>query len=91
MAFSTAATIRRSRIGRPASMTMSASAIAVAAPPMSFFIRSMAASGLMLRPPVSKATPLPTSVTFGCAGLPQVRSTRRGARVLAAPTAWISG
>jgi hypothetical protein len=34
-----------------------------AAPPISFFIVSMLAAGLMLRPPVSKHTPLPTSVT----------------------------
>ena len=45
----------------------------------------------MSSPPVSKHTPLPTSVTFGAAGSPQVRSIRRGARAAARPTAWISG
>ena len=47
----------------------------------------------MSSPPVSKQTPFPTSVTFGCAGSPQVRSMSRGARdgVAAAPTAWIRG
>ena len=61
-------------------MIMSASASAAAAPPMSFFISSIAASGLMSRPPVSKETPLPTRVTRGAAASPQVRSIRRGAR-----------
>ena len=42
-------------------------------------------------PPVSKHTPLPTKVTFGAALSPQTMSTRRGARVLARPTAWIVG
>ena len=46
-------------------MTSRASVSAVAAPPMSFFISSMPDAGLMSRPPVSKVTPLPTSVTFG--------------------------
>ena len=46
-------------------MTMSARPIAVAAPPMSFFISPIEAGGLMSSPPVSKQTPLPTSVTFG--------------------------
>ena len=65
----------------------------LAAPPMSFFISSMPADGLMSRPPVSKQTPLPTSVTFGAPGSPQVKSISRGARAgaAAAPTAWISG
>ena len=65
----------------------------LAAPAMSFFISSMPLAGLMSRPPVSKQTPLPTSVTFGCAGSPQEKSTRRGARLGAAamPTAWIIG
>ena len=72
-------------------MTMSASAIAAAAPPMSFFISAIEASGLRLRPPVSKATPLPTMVTRGAAASPQDRSTRRGARGEARPTAWIIG
>ena len=58
---------------------------------MSFFIKSIALSGLMSRPPVSKHTPLPTSVTRGCSLSPHVSSISRGARSDARPTAWISG
>ncbi len=58
---------------------------------MSFFMLSMPLSGLMSSPPVSKQTPLPTSVTLGWPGSPQVRSIRRGGRAAARPTAWISG
>ena len=58
---------------------------------MSFFISSMAVSGLMSSPPLSKHTPLPTSVTLGAAGSPQVMSIRRGGRAAARPTAWIRG
>ena len=58
---------------------------------MSFFMLSMPDAGLRSRPPVSKHTPLPTSVTLGSLSLPQVRSISRGARVLARPTAWIIG
>ena len=59
-------------------MIMCASASAVAAPPMSFFILSMAASGLMSRPPVSKQTPLPTSVTAAVCLTPlQIDQPRR--------------
>ena len=58
---------------------------------MSFFMISMALSGLMSSPPVSKHTPLPTSVTFGCLASPQRRSISRGARDEARPTAWMSG
>ena len=72
-------------------MIMCASASAVAAPPMSFFMLSMPLDGLMSSPPVSKQTPLPTSVTFGSLSLPQVISIRRGARVEPLPTAWMSG
>ena len=50
---------------------------------------AMALAGLRSRPPVSKHTPLPTSVTFG--PCPQVKSIRRGATLLARPTAWIIG
>ena len=53
---------------------------AVAAPPMSFFMLSMPVSVLMSSPPVSKQTPLPTSVIFGSPSLPQVMSISRGAR-----------
>ena len=60
---------------------------------MSFFMISMALSGLRSSPPVSKHTPLPTSVTLGSLALPQRSSISRGARVgsAARPTAWISG
>jgi hypothetical protein len=51
----------------------------------------MALSGLMSRPPESKQTPLPTSVTFGAFASPQVRSISRGAPAAARPTAWIKG
>ena len=37
----------------------------VAPPPISFFISFMPGAGLTSRPPLSKHTPLPTSVTFG--------------------------
>ena len=54
---------------------------------MSFFMLSMPVSGLMSSPPVSKQTPLPTSVIFGSLSLPQVMSISRGARAEPAPTA----
>ncbi len=72
-------------------MIMWPSVSAAAAPPMSFFISSMALDGLMSSPPVSKVMPLPTSVTVRAPSRPQVRSIRRGARELARPTAWIIG
>ena len=70
---------------------MSASPMAVAAPPMSFFISPMEAGGLMSSPPVSKQTPLPTRVTFGASSRPQTRSRSRGGSAAAAPTASIIG
>ena len=45
----------------------------------------------MSRPPVSKVTPLPTSVTFGASSRPQKKSTIRGASAAARPTAWMRG
>ena len=72
-------------------MIIAAQASTLAAPPMSFFMSSMPLEGLMSSPPVSKQTPLPTSVTLGCAGSPQTKSIRRGAREEARPTAWIIG
>ena len=80
IAFSTAGISTRSRTFSFASMIMCAAPSTQAAPPMSFFMISMPLSGLMSSPPVSKHTPLPTSVIFGAAGSPQVRSIRRGAR-----------
>ena len=52
----------RRRTSSLAAITMCPSASALAAPPMSFFMISMPLAGLMSRPPVSKAMPLPTSV-----------------------------
>ncbi len=45
---------------------------------MSFFISSIPEAGLMSRPPVSKVTPLPTSVTLGASSRPHEKSTSRG-------------
>jgi len=58
---------------------------------MSFFIRAIPVAVLISRPPVSKQTPLPTSVTRGFPFVPQRISSRRGATALARPTVWISG
>jgi hypothetical protein len=60
-------------------MIIIASASTLAAPPMSFFISSIEEAGLMSRPPVSKQTPLPTSVSLGAPFLPQRISRSRGA------------
>ena len=72
-------------------MIICASAKTLAAPPMSFFMISIALDGLRSSPPLSKHTPLPTSVTLGSSGSPQESSISRGARTEAMPTAWISG
>ena len=63
--FSTAGIKTRSRKRSLRDMIICASASAVAAPPMSFFMLSMEDSGLMSSPPESKQTPLPMSVTRG--------------------------
>mgnify|MGYP000438127194 CR=1 FL=1 len=64
---------------------------ATAAPPaMSIFMSSMDPVGFRLSPPVSKHTPLPTSVSRGPV-LPQARSISRGARGDARPTACTIG
>ena len=60
---------------------------ALAAPPMSFFISSIALSDLMSRPPESKQTPLPTMLMRGCEASPQFNSINRGAASDARPTA----
>ena len=57
---------------------------------MSFFISSIEAAGLMSSPPVSKHTPLPTSVTVGPSPGKRM-SISRGACAAARPTAWIMG
>ena len=59
-------------------MIKEASARALAAPSISFFINGKPEDGLISRPPVSKHTPLPTKVTFGAFASPQVRSISRG-------------
>ncbi len=41
----------------------------VAAPPMSFFMRSMPSAGLMSLPPVSNTTPLPHNASNGLASV----------------------
>ncbi len=91
MLLSAAGISTRSRTGSFARMARSANESAAAAPPMSFFIRTIALDGLISRPPVSKQIPLPTIVTLGARSEPQRRSIRRGARSLARPTAWIIG
>ena len=80
---------RQPRFRDPAGL----SAMACAAPPMSFFISRMPDAGLMSRPPVSKLTPLPTTATRGWAGSPHSHSISRGSRARSAarPTAWMSG
>ena len=83
--FSTIGISTLSRTSSADSMISRASVSAVAAPPMSFFISSMPLAGLMSSPPVSKTTPLPTSVTFGASARPQTKSTSRGASKAAAP------
>mmetsp|Transcript_28384 Transcript_28384/g.69150 ORF Transcript_28384/g.69150 Transcript_28384/m.69150 type:complete len:324 (+) Transcript_28384:408-1379(+) len=62
-----------------------------AAPPMSFFIGSIAEPGLMFSPPVSKTTPLPTRAILGASSGPQAISTSLGGRSDARPTASIIG
>ena len=84
-AFSTAGIKTRKRTLSLASICASASTLA--APPISFFMISMPADGFKSSPPLSKQTPLPTSVTLGWAGSPQVKSISRGARDEAIPTA----
>ena len=80
--------------GLAAASNSCASASAQAAPPMSFFISSIAAEGLRSSPPLSKHTPLPTSVTRGAparapAAIDQARcaraagADRRDQRILA--------
>jgi hypothetical protein len=55
---------------------------------MSFFISAIALEGLMSSPPVSKATPLPTTAISGASASPQRRSMSRGGVAEARPTAW---
>ena len=89
-AFSTAGISTRSCTCRPVAMIICAKPSTAAAPPMSFFIKPMEAPGLRFSPPVSKHTPLPTSVSRGPVS-PHRRSISRGARSAARPTVWIIG
>ncbi len=91
IAFSTIGISTLSRTLSLASTIACASPSTLAAPPMSFFMSSMPADGLMSSPPVSNVTPFPTSVTLGSPARPQLRSISRGASVAARPTAWIIG
>src|SRR5690606_16043759 len=84
--FSAAGIRRCSRTGKRAPITSCASARAWAAPPISFFIRSMAEAGLMSKPPLSKQMPLPTMAMRGFPGSPHCSSIRRGAKLLSAAT-----
>jgi hypothetical protein len=92
-AFSTAGISKCSRTGSRSEATSWAKASACAAPPMSFFMSRIPVAGLMSRPPLSKQTPLPTTATRGCAGLPHSTSIIRAARSgdAACPTAATSG
>ncbi len=65
MAFSAAATSPITRTGQPTSASAAIVAITTAPPVMSRFMLIIAAPGLMVRPPVSKVMPLPTSATVG--------------------------
>ena len=93
--FSADAISTRRRTGRFAHMIMCAAARTAAAPPISFFMISIADDGLRSNPPVSNAIPLPINVIFGnppwCPVGCHVRSISRGARGEARPTAWMSG
>mmetsp|Transcript_18607 Transcript_18607/g.62822 ORF Transcript_18607/g.62822 Transcript_18607/m.62822 type:complete len:227 (-) Transcript_18607:450-1130(-) len=96
MLFSAQPSSTRSSTRRPAAMIISARPRAWAAPPMSFFIVSIPAGGLISRPPVSNVTPFPRITTAGNFASPADRhviSTTRGSKPLAAarPTAWIIG
>jgi hypothetical protein len=91
MALSTAGISSCRFTGSFNAMTMVARPSALAAPPMSFFIQRMPSAGLRSRPPESKHTPLPTSVSRGWRGLPQFSSIKRGARLEARPTACTAG
>ena len=86
IAFSTAGISIRSCNGILLAMIILARPMTWAAPPMSFFINPIDAPGLIFNPPVSKHTPLPTSVSVGPL-VPQVMSISRGSRSEARPTA----
>ena len=57
---------------------------------MSFFMSSMLLDGLMSSPPVSKQTPLPTSVSFVCTDQRHGVRTRRSSSSTGYPNAPIT-
>ena len=91
MAFSTAGMYTRKFTSKLSVMITWASANTCAAPPRSFFISTMPEVGLMLRPPVSNTTPLPTKAKDGASSLPHLKVISRGSRDEALPTAWMAG
>ena len=89
-AFSAVGTRTRSLTGSAAVITAAARPSTVAAPPISFFISSMAFEGFRSRPPESKVIPLPIRVMEGPLS-PQLMSIRRGATSAARPTVSMAG
>ncbi len=69
--FSTAATMPMTRCLTPSAFRVPIMAMTLQAPHLSYFMSHMPSPGLMLMPPVSKQTPLPTTtmVFFAPAGL----------------------
>ena len=80
MAFSTAGTSRRRRRSRPSAHDHGGEPHRGGGAAHVLLHQAHRGGGLMSSPPVSKQTPLPTSVTFGAPASPQRRSSRRGGR-----------
>ena len=89
-AFSAVGTRTLRRIGISAVISAAARPRTVAAPPMSFFIISIAFDGFRSSPPESKLMPLPIRVTAGPAA-PQRMSISRGPTSAARPTVLMAG
>ena len=89
-AFSAVGTRTRRRTGMPAVISAAARPRTVAAPPMSFFMISIAFDGFRSSPPESKLMPLPIRVTDGPLP-PQRMSISRGPTSAARPTVLIAG
>ena len=89
-AFSAAGISTRSWIWVSAVIRALARPRTCAAPPISFFISSMALDGFRSNPPESKVMPLPIRVILGPV-CPQRRSIRRGAISAARPTVLMAG
>ena len=83
--FSAAAISTRNLTGKLLFIMAAARPSVCAAPPISFFIISMALDGFRSRPPVSKVMPLPMSVIRG-PSVPHFISIRRGGTSAARPT-----